>query len=129
MVGGFNTNVSYLGRTFHVQTEDGGRESPQIITLLYEGGAILFSKKSSYATPGEDTTQGGSALEETVRRLMEEQHRVMVEALKEGKLDRKIGAADAGDSTETQLPEGGFGAGVLTGKPLDELILEHIAGN
>ena len=34
MVGGFNTNVRYRGRIYHVQTEDGGAESPQIVTLL-----------------------------------------------------------------------------------------------
>ena len=41
MVGGFNTNVRYSGRIFHVQTEDGGATSPRIVTLLYEGGSIL----------------------------------------------------------------------------------------
>ncbi len=129
MVGGFNTNVSYLGRTFHVQTEDGGHESPQIITLLYEGGAILYSKKSSYATPDGDTAARGQ-LEETVRQLMEEQHRVMVEALKEGRLDSKIDATDQDDTEAADSGFGGeFGVGVISDKPLDELILEHLSAH
>ncbi len=125
MVGGSNTNVHYLGRTFHVQTEDGGCESPQIITLLYEGGAILYSTKSGY---GLDADDGNGELEERVRQLMEEQHRVMVEALKDGSLDTKIGAATTSDDSIADMqPAEAFGAGVISDQPLDELILEHIS--
>ena len=125
MVGGSNTNVHYLGRTFHVQTEDGGCESPQIITLLYEGGAILYSTKSSYELDAED---GNCELEERVRQLMEEQHRVMVEALKDGSLDSKIGSVTTDDvSLAGRQPAEAFGAGVIGDQPLDELILEHIS--
>ncbi len=134
MVGGFNTNVRYLGRMFHVQTEDGGRESPQIITLLYEGGAILHSKKSSYELPPETEESGEdgatSDLEERIKPLMEEQHRVMLEALKDGKLDSKIGAITVDDSAAGD-PESGrdFGAEVITDKPLDELVLGHFSAD
>ncbi len=125
MVGGSNTNVLYVGRTFHVQTEDGGRESPQIITLLYEGGAILYSTKSSYELGKDDRT---GELEERVRQLMEEQHRVMVEALKDGSLDAKIGAGTtADDSMAGMEPAEAFGAGVISDRPLDELVLEYIS--
>ncbi len=122
MVGGSNTNVLYLGRTFHVQTEDGGRESPQIITLLYEGGAILYSTKSAYELATED-----GELEERVRQLMDEQHRVMVEALKEGSLDSKIGAMTGEDSMTDIQPQEAFGGGLIGDRPLDELILEYIS--
>ena len=125
MVGGSNTNVCYLGRTFHVQTEDGGSESPQVITLLYEGGAILYSTKSGYELDADD---GNGELEERVRQLMEEQHRVMVEALKDGSLDSKIGAVTtSGDSIADMQPAEAFGAGVISDRPLDELIFEHIS--
>ena len=80
MVGGFNTNIRYRGHIFHVQTEDGGKESPSIITLLYRGGAILFSKKTSYADQVDDADR-----ESIVRQLMEAQHSAMVQALKAGK--------------------------------------------
>ena len=91
MVGGFNTNIRYSGQIFHVQTEDGGTESPSIITLLYRGGAILFSKKTSYADQLGDADR-----ESVVRQLMEAQHGAMVQALKSGKLDERIGVASAG---------------------------------
>ena len=77
MVGGFNTNIRYQGQIFHVQTEDGGKDSPSIITLLYRGGAILFSKKTSYADQLDDADR-----ESIVRQLMEAQHSAMVQALK-----------------------------------------------
>jgi len=49
MVLGFNHNVTYKGEVFHVQTEDSGVNNPPILTLLYRGGVILCSKKTSYA--------------------------------------------------------------------------------
>ncbi|HTO56037.1 MAG TPA: hypothetical protein VMR50_21825 [Myxococcota bacterium] len=125
MVGGFNTNIRYRGHIFHVQTEDGGKESPSIITLLYSGGAILFSKKTSYAN------QVGSDDSETaVRQLMEAQHSAMVQALKSGKLDDKVGLvspdAVTNPSAGTATPAAEFGAGVITRRTLDEVILAHL---
>ncbi len=126
MVGGFNTNVRHLGRTFHVQTEDGGRESPQIITLLFEGGAILYSKKSHYELPSGSDSIGG--LDERVRQLMEEQHRVIVESLTAGKFDSKLAeVVDGAGIAAKAASEREFGAGVITDKPLDELILEYVS--
>jgi len=126
MVGGFNTNIRYRGHIFHVQTEDGGKESPSIITLLYSGGAILFSKKTSYAN------QVGSADREVVvRQLMEAQHSAMVQALKSGKLDDKLGLvspdAVTNPSAGTASPAAEFGAGVVTRRSLDEVVLAHLA--
>jgi hypothetical protein len=49
MLVGYNHNIGYKGEVFHVQTEDSGINTPHIITLLYRGGNILSSKKTSYA--------------------------------------------------------------------------------
>ena len=126
MVGGFNTNIRYRGHIFHVQTEDGGKESPSIITLLYSGGAILFSKKTSYA----DQVSADDR-ETVVRQLMEAQHSAMVQALKSGKLDDKLGLvspdAVTNPSAGTSSPAAEFGAGVITRRTLDEVILAHLA--
>jgi len=119
MVGGFNTNVRYQGRVFHVQTEDSGLECPHVVTLLYEGGAILASRKTSYAEQVADPE-----LEARVRELMEDQHRRMVQALKSGKLDGRLGIdasgvtlpPDAGaNAPVATAPAVEFGAGILTG--------------
>jgi len=125
MVGGFNTNIRYRGHIFHVQTEDGGKESPSIITLLYSGGAILFSKKTSYANQ-----VGTGDAEAIVRQLMEAQHSAMVQALKAGKLDDKLGLvspdAVTNPSAGTATQAADFGAGVITRRTLDEVILSHL---
>lgn len=126
MVGGFNTNIRYSGQIFHVQTEDGGKESPSIITLLYRGGAILFSKKTSYADQLGDADR-----EAVVRQLMEAQHGAMVQALKSGKLDERIGVASADAQTRPPVVAkraAEFGADMISRRSLDEVILAHLAG-
>jgi hypothetical protein len=125
MVGGFNTNIRYQGQIFHVQTEDGGKDSPSIITLLYRGGAILFSKKTSYADQIDDADR-----ESVVRQLMEAQHGAMVQALKSGKIDDKLGlvSADAQTNPGAHVPRAAeFGADVISRRSLDEVIVAHLA--
>ena len=127
MLGGFNTNIRHEGRTFHVQTEDSGHANPKIITLLYEGGVILTSKKSSY----EDKVSAEN-LESVVKESMEEQHGEMVQALKAGLLDDVIAAGSKGDEGARNKTKSGdrqrsFGEGVVSDRSLDDLIVEHLA--
>ena len=49
MLVGYNNNVTYKGKVYHVQTEDSGLNNPIIVTLLYIKGTILASKKTSYS--------------------------------------------------------------------------------
>jgi len=84
MVLGFNHNVMYKGEVFHVQTEDSGVALPHIITLLYRGGVILCSQKTSYA----DILKIDN-LETVVEELMKEQHKGMMRRLKSGEFDER----------------------------------------
>ena len=84
MVLGFNHNVRYKGEVFHVQTEDSGVATPHIITLLYKGGAILASKKTSYA----DILKMEN-LDSVVEELMKDQHKAMMRRLKAGEFDKR----------------------------------------
>lgn len=86
MVVGFNHNFSYKGQVYHVQTEDSGIKNPHIITLLYRGGTILSSKKTSYA----DIIKVDN-LEAVVEDLMKTQHREMLRMLKNGDFDELLG--------------------------------------
>lgn len=91
MVVGFNHNVRYKGEVFHIQTEDSGINNPHIITLLYRGGTILSSKKTSYA----DIVKVDN-LELVVEELMKDQHKEMLRRLKAGEFDeRAFGRAPA----------------------------------
>ncbi len=78
---GFNHNVKYRGRIFHVQTEDSGPASPRIFTHLYFGGTILASKKHEY-----DPT----VPEDVVRALMQSQHKAILKELKSARHDGRI---------------------------------------
>jgi len=96
MVLGFNHNIQYKGDVFHIQTEDSGVDSPHITTLLYKGGTIISSRKTSYA----DIIKMDD-LEKVVEELMKEQHKEMLRRLKAGEFDEKaFGRASA-------LPENG----------------------
>ena len=127
MIGGFNTNIRHKGRIFHVQTEDSGRRRPKIVTLLYEGGVILTSRKSNY----EDRVDAED-LETVVRELMESQHHDMVQALKNGELDEVVGI---GETTQPDFDSEGvarpsqpaFGEGLISELPLDEVIVTALS--
>jgi hypothetical protein len=81
MLTGYNTDFKFQGKIYHVQTEDGGANNPNITSLLYHQGAILASRKTSYA----DILKA-DCLEEVVRELMIEQHKQMIRDLMKGKL-------------------------------------------
>ena len=82
MLTGYNTDFKFQGKIYHCQTEDGGVGNPYITSLLYFQGAILASRKTSYA----DILKA-DILDEIVRDLMMEQHKQMIRDLMQGKLD------------------------------------------
>lgn len=89
---GFNNNIRYRGKIFHVQTEDSGVKRPHVITHLFtDGGRIIKTAKTSYAEHLERDD-----LAEHVKKVMMEQHKAMFVALKEGQFDSVIVALDGG---------------------------------
>lgn len=99
MVVGFNHNVVYKGEGFHIQTEDSGVNNPHIITLLYKGGNIISSKKTSYA----DIVKMDN-LEQVVEELMKEQHKEMLRRLKSGAFDDRLGLAGKVEAAAVKTP-------------------------
>ena len=96
MVAGFNHNIRYRGELFHVQTEDSGRANPHIVTLLYHGGTIIGSARTSYAD-----ILLADELEQVVTAIMKEQHQGMMRRLKGGEFDARLfPAAYAGVPTD-----------------------------
>lgn len=82
MITGFNTDIEFEGVTYHVQTEDKGLATPIIISLVYDRGTILASKR----TPYEDLVDegfDGSVLTERLQR----QHSLICAAVKAGRID------------------------------------------
>src|ERR1700736_1949309 len=79
---GFNHNVKYGPRVYHVQTEDSGLPHAHYITHLFVGGNIVSSMKSSYAEKAGERDLG-----RVVRGLMEHQHKAMLRRLVAGEFD------------------------------------------
>lgn len=80
---GYNTNIRHNGKLYHIQTEDSGVNRPHIITHLFaDGGRIVASTKTDYAQHLAD--QGLPAL---VKAKMQEQHKAMCIALRDGHYD------------------------------------------
>ncbi len=82
MIAGFNTNLSIHAQTYHIQSEDLGRDNPQIVTLAYLEGAVVARLQTNYRE-----LLGATPSPEAVRSLMARQHRQMIENIQAGKLD------------------------------------------
>jgi len=78
MVTGFNTNVTYKAKVFHVQTEDCPRKS-RIQTVVFEAGTIVAAINCPYS----DLTGAGSPQGQNLSRRLESQHWELVKRLKE----------------------------------------------
>jgi hypothetical protein len=99
VITGFNTDIKHGERVFHVQTEDRGVGNPVVESLVYVGGEILLSKKSSYTNHIAD----GRVDEKAVREMMDLQHRRIIEAIRRGRFD----AARTGTAPAEEMTEGG----------------------
>ncbi|MEZ4406493.1 MAG: hypothetical protein R3A52_08470 [Polyangiales bacterium] len=100
---GYNTNVRHKGRVFHIQTEDSGIQKPHVITHLFaDGGRIVKSQKTSYAhiVDADD-------LATQVKKLMQEQHKAMFLALREGQFDAQFADEPAPEAAVATVPDAG----------------------
>ena len=129
MLVGYNNNVTYKGKVYHVQTEDSGLNNPIIVTLLYIKGTILASKKTSYSH-----LIGNKDIKKSVRELMKEQHKAMLKELIAGKY--------TGDEAEEEKKEEmvspelfGTSSDIIGAEPemkkakdktLDDILLDYI---
>jgi hypothetical protein len=91
MITGYNTDVPHSQVVFHVQTEDKGEANPFIESLVYVGGQVLAARRAGYA----DLLAAGEG-EAAVLAMMERQHRTMIAAIRQGKLDGKLAALRSG---------------------------------
>ena len=128
MITGFNTDIKHNDKVYHVQTEDKGVGNPYIESLVYVGGEILASKKTSYAeqlkTGVDDKWIGG---------LMEQQHRTMIAAIKRGRFDQPADTTKSG-SVRSPIPTlaqteavASNGAAVDEDRTLDQVIIDYLA--
>jgi hypothetical protein len=114
MITGHNTDITYNGVIYHVQTEDKGKSNPIVETLVYKGGEILDAKRTSYVEILKDGYD-----EKKIISLIEEQHRNVISEIKVGKYDKNSGTVVVSESLGIDL--------IDSKKSLDQVILEYLA--
>ena len=90
MLSGYNHNIRFRGNVYHVQTEDGGKDNPQVITHVFRGGAILDSVRTSYAD-----LLGRQDMQAELKDRMKAQHLEEIRRLMSGDIAAREG--DPGD--------------------------------
>lgn len=82
MITGFNTDIEYEGVTYHIQTEDKGLATPLILSLVYDGGTILASKRSPY-----DDLVASEFDEKILTERLQKQHKLICAAVRAGRIE------------------------------------------
>ncbi len=132
MITGFNTDIRHNDKVYHIQTEDKGLENPYIESLVYVGGEILASKKTSYAEQAKSGVD-----EKWIGGLMEQQHRTMIAAIKRGRFDApadqtKAGLPNTGSTLAQPAPPNAAAPVAATpaasdDRTLDQVIIDYLA--
>jgi hypothetical protein len=128
VITGYNTDVRHNDRVFHIQTEDKGDASPEIESLVYVGGEILATQKTSYA----EAVRGGRD-DRAVQEILEKQHRTMIAAIQRGGFDGPDGTVRVPDGMTAAAGDAAAGAtapgeqATAGDRTLDQVILEYLA--
>lgn len=85
MIPGYNHNIDYAEKVFHVQTEDSGPTSFSITTDIFIGGNVIESRKQIYCENQESCPP-----EDELRGIMQNQHKTVMKELVNGAFDALI---------------------------------------
>jgi hypothetical protein len=125
VITGFNTDIKHNEKVYHIQTEDKGLQNPYIESLVYVGGEILASKKTSYAEQAEAGVD-----EKWIGNLMEQQHRTMIAAIKRGRFDVTADTTKSLSRPTLSVPTPAAEPPPLAvdeEKTLDQVIIDYLA--
>lgn len=89
MLIGFNNDVEYNGRMFHIQTEDNGIKNASITTILFFSGQILESKRTDYRDV-LDSVKEDEDRKKAIKKKMVDQHRTFYKKLFEGTYEERV---------------------------------------
>lgn len=82
MISGFNTDIKVGDTIYHVQTEDKGAKSRLLLSLVYDRGTILASRRVSY-----DDVLKGEFDEKKLAECLNKQHQVICAAVSAGRIN------------------------------------------
>jgi len=90
MIFGFNTDVKHVDTIYHVQSE--AREGDLLLqTQVFVRGRCIGKRATSYAAKAAEAQFGDAQKEQQLR----EQHRLVLDAIREGKLDSVLDRPEA----------------------------------
>ncbi len=121
MIPGLNTNVTYAGVEYHIQTEDLGGHNPYVLTLVFRAGAIIAREKINYRE-----ILGDGAPEVRIKQLMDQQHQRIIKNIQAGQPQASAASelpAQRSLQTEPAPPKASFPP---ADKSLDQLITEYL---
>jgi hypothetical protein len=87
---GYNNDVEYREKTFHIQTEDRGEASASIETQIFHRGAILDTSIISYEKVLKKTEDVDERIE-GIRHMMQLNHKRLYKKLFAGEYDEMVG--------------------------------------
>ena len=82
MITGFNTDIRFNDKVYHVQTEDRGVDNPILESLVYLKGQILDAVQSPYSDRFPDGID-----QDALATLLEAQHKQVIRSIKNGRYD------------------------------------------
>jgi hypothetical protein len=84
---GFNSDIVFRGMTFHVQSEDWGRENPYIVSRVYSEGAVVKSVKTPYSEVLQASRWSRPVFNpDAIRTALRQQHEKILDLLVSGQL-------------------------------------------
>lgn len=122
MITGFNTDIEYQGVTYHVQTEDKGVKTPLILSLVYNRGTILASKRSAY-----DDLLIGSFNEKQLSERLHKQHNLICAAIRAGRIEdlKRMMARDLASKQKAPAAQKQIELPVETKSPVEQKLLDE----
>lgn len=103
MLIGYNNDVDYRGKKFHIQTEDHGRKDPRIESQIFHQGQILDTEIVPYESVLEE--QDGEEVDHKLKSMMWAAHKGLYRKLMSGEYDKRVGLEPVEDpSGEVEAP-------------------------
>lgn len=79
---GCNSDLNIAGASYHVQTEDWGKDNPYIVSRVYKNGAVVRSLK----TPYSQVVTGLFFNSDEIKKALKKQHELILDQLVTGQL-------------------------------------------
>ncbi len=80
---GHNSDLTVRGKSYHVQTEDWGKDNPFIVSRIFCDGAVVKTVKTPHS---EALKTGPVKTSEALQKALKSQHHQILDQLMSGKI-------------------------------------------